>query len=433
MIEKLRKRPVEVETILWDGTEERAVEIKQWVGWARNLAGGERAFLLPREVFGDPGSARLWVAHNDSWSPLPVGYRVAKELDGSGFYPLSPEGAAAGYEMPGRTPTTARQWIFPMDSKADVVMPDGKHRYWSTHCRHDNHDLCKGMCKGCAAPCICGCGCGCNGVRTVEESTPEDQLIDEVIADAGSITEGDRELVARATGGAIRSVEIQPQYEDDPPVGEVVSGLPADELMEMLRTGKTSRDVLVETLGESAVAAAEAGRWADEPTVVPPVDALDEILNLVEEVALARVKAFNAGNRDDGPRAAQHSDRAKALRLSIAVQIEDVRASGVAEGRRQATAKRVERALAFEAAKAEERTEELTKERESYGRLALLYDAAVEAARLAEAGCYQRVVDAYNKGFNAGCMPTPKAAGEATEERTEEQRHDEVRIEMERG
>jgi len=58
-------------------------------------------FLLPREVSGRVEDALLWVAHNKSWSPLPVGYRVAAEIDGSGFYPLSPEGARAGYEMPG--------------------------------------------------------------------------------------------------------------------------------------------------------------------------------------------------------------------------------------------------------------------------------------------------------------------------------------------
>lgn len=66
---------------------------------------------------------------------------------------------------------TGRRWVFSLDSKPDVVMADGVHRYWSTHCRHGNHDLCKGACKGCAAMCICGCGCGCDP-RPVEGSTP---------------------------------------------------------------------------------------------------------------------------------------------------------------------------------------------------------------------------------------------------------------------
>jgi hypothetical protein len=64
-------------------------------------------------------------------------------------------------------------------SKIDVILPDGTHRYWSTHCRHaeDAHDirhlacsLSRGVdadgkhfarrpaqCKTCAAPCICPC------------------------------------------------------------------------------------------------------------------------------------------------------------------------------------------------------------------------------------------------------------------------------------
>jgi hypothetical protein len=51
----------------------------------------------------------------------------------------------------------------------DVVLPDGSHLYWSTHCRHGRHDACAAtelapgvprqpsQCKTCAAPCICSC------------------------------------------------------------------------------------------------------------------------------------------------------------------------------------------------------------------------------------------------------------------------------------
>lgn len=75
-------------------------EIKEWLE-DEYADGSDSAFLLPGELGnGQPSTARLWVAHNGSWSPLPVGYRVAKELDGSGFYPLSPDGARAGYVEP---------------------------------------------------------------------------------------------------------------------------------------------------------------------------------------------------------------------------------------------------------------------------------------------------------------------------------------------
>jgi hypothetical protein len=55
------------------------------------------------------------------------------------------------------------------DDKTDVITTDGEHRYWSTHCRHGNHDACSAdelapgvprrpaQCKTCAAPCICTC------------------------------------------------------------------------------------------------------------------------------------------------------------------------------------------------------------------------------------------------------------------------------------
>lgn len=50
---------------------------------------------------------------------------------------------------------TEAMWVFPGNAKVDVVLPDGTHRYWSTHCRHGNHELCKGECKGCKSPCLC--------------------------------------------------------------------------------------------------------------------------------------------------------------------------------------------------------------------------------------------------------------------------------------
>lgn len=66
-------------------------------------------------------------------------------------------------------------------AKIDALLPDGTHRYWSTHCRHGNHEACSAdfiegesafvgdvrrvlvkrrpaCCKTCGAPCVCtGC------------------------------------------------------------------------------------------------------------------------------------------------------------------------------------------------------------------------------------------------------------------------------------
>lgn len=78
--------------------------------------------------------------------------------------------------------------VFPAGAMVDAILPDGTHHYWSTHCRHGNHDACSadavlgdvtyesGMagsrlnfgkqvairrkpaqCKTCAAPCLCPC------------------------------------------------------------------------------------------------------------------------------------------------------------------------------------------------------------------------------------------------------------------------------------
>lgn len=63
------------------------------------------------------------------------------------------------------------------DGKVDVILPDGSHRYWSTHCRHatddEGHRACSAttladtagnvinrrpsQCRRCAAPCLCSC------------------------------------------------------------------------------------------------------------------------------------------------------------------------------------------------------------------------------------------------------------------------------------
>lgn len=63
--------------------------------------------------------------------------------------------------------------IFPLDAMVDALMPDGNHRYWSTHCRHGHHGACSATtlgdsagnvinrnpsaCRTCGAPCVCGC------------------------------------------------------------------------------------------------------------------------------------------------------------------------------------------------------------------------------------------------------------------------------------
>lgn len=99
-VEIHRKKPVEVEMMLWDGEPETSDAIGAWTGAYDNHGAPFTRWKPPM-----PSSATmtglLYVDHNRSNAPIPVGYRVAKEIDGSGFYPLSPEGFAAGYVAPG--------------------------------------------------------------------------------------------------------------------------------------------------------------------------------------------------------------------------------------------------------------------------------------------------------------------------------------------
>jgi hypothetical protein len=88
------------------------------------------------------------------------------------------------------------------------------------------------------------------------------------------------------------------------------------------------------------VATAYGAPAAGPAPVPPPVDALDEILNLAELLADTRVKAFDALNRQvvgfrQRKVAQRYADAAAGYRLAIAVAVEGVRAAGVEEGRRQ--------------------------------------------------------------------------------------------------
>lgn len=89
-IEEHARKRVQMRMMLWDGTPKRADEIRRWVGDDR--------FCTPDQLSGVNEHAQLWVGHNQAWVPLPVGQRVVQEIDGSGFYPLSPDGFEAGYE-----------------------------------------------------------------------------------------------------------------------------------------------------------------------------------------------------------------------------------------------------------------------------------------------------------------------------------------------
>lgn len=106
MIEYRQRVPHVQAMMVWDGTPDTANEIKKWTAAARARESGfaeKYGFLLPDEVndmwsgAGQTAHAHLWVAHSEGWVAVPVGHRVVEELTGDGFYPLSPEGLAAGF------------------------------------------------------------------------------------------------------------------------------------------------------------------------------------------------------------------------------------------------------------------------------------------------------------------------------------------------
>jgi hypothetical protein len=131
--------------------------------------------------------------------------------------------------------------------RADVITKEGDHRYWSTHCRHGNHDACSadamlgdvtydsGMagtrlnvgkqvairrkpaqCKTCAAPCVCGCHVGGTewapgaGVARIQREMPGlmPELTDEDMRKAD-------EVIAQAEARPGLSLTVRPPAPDE--------------------------------------------------------------------------------------------------------------------------------------------------------------------------------------------------------------------------
>lgn len=92
-VEQFRRRPTTVDTILWDGTPERARHIKAWTG---RRADGVRRFLLPSDSAGQWEQAHVWNEQERDWFPVPVGHRIVRGRLGE-FYAVSPDAIQATY------------------------------------------------------------------------------------------------------------------------------------------------------------------------------------------------------------------------------------------------------------------------------------------------------------------------------------------------
>lgn len=92
MIETFRKKPVTVETVLWDGTRETIAFLVKWAGNLRDNPEQSPRFIVDADMNG--------CVYNDQercWVNVPLGHRVVKGRLGE-FYPISPEAVAETYE-----------------------------------------------------------------------------------------------------------------------------------------------------------------------------------------------------------------------------------------------------------------------------------------------------------------------------------------------
>lgn len=121
-------------------------------------------------------------------------------------------------------------------AKVDIIFSDGTHWYWSTHCRHDDHDKCNAtqfapgvprnpsQCKGCAAPCRCECHASVNpdvelpAQRSVE---PDDSCGTVVSVNRDDriyvVPEDDRAVPPVPPDADLPVVELDPERDDTGP------------------------------------------------------------------------------------------------------------------------------------------------------------------------------------------------------------------------
>lgn len=74
---RLRKRPIEVDAVLWTG--DNTEEVRAFVGDDN---------FLPTAT---DGVARLWVRKHAELAHVLTGSAIVAEPDGSGFYPVAPD------------------------------------------------------------------------------------------------------------------------------------------------------------------------------------------------------------------------------------------------------------------------------------------------------------------------------------------------------
>lgn len=95
MIEKFRKKPIEIDMMLWDGTPERLEQIKRWV--PPRVGSDGVTLTLPSVLFNETSGLRIWNEQEHQYIEIPLGHRVAKGALGE-FYPVSPAAIAETFE-----------------------------------------------------------------------------------------------------------------------------------------------------------------------------------------------------------------------------------------------------------------------------------------------------------------------------------------------
>lgn len=115
---KVRKKPIEVEAMLWDGSPESTIDILGWMG-ERSLAAtaGIPTQLVIQTLEGPLNAS--------------VGDYIIKGVEGE-FYPCKPTVFVTSYEMV-EQPRELQEWVDSYDGRNRIKVGDTVTRGWGYH------------------------------------------------------------------------------------------------------------------------------------------------------------------------------------------------------------------------------------------------------------------------------------------------------------
>ena len=104
MSERYRRKPNVIEVVRWTG--DNLADLADFLDASPPAAGDRALYTREGPAFSSAGDdALLWVSKSQAWCAVHVGDAIAREPDGSGFYPIAADRLAEDFD-PEPSPAT---------------------------------------------------------------------------------------------------------------------------------------------------------------------------------------------------------------------------------------------------------------------------------------------------------------------------------------